>query len=134
MLLFFFFSPLHRLFTTALSSCEALTNESLIFPEQAQQKQLEQEGIKGSDRDEGEQETLPVSCCGSWLAANLANLAVLANDFFFFPPPCRRGGIVHCLSLAGELHTGLGGPGLSLGEENVCLFHYFLLYQRAHIH
>lgn len=66
----------------------------------------------------------------SWLAANLANLAVLANDFSF---SCRRG-IAHCLSLAGELHTGLRGPGLSLGEENVCLFHYFLLYQRAHIH
>lgn len=30
-----------------------LTNESLIFPEQVEQKQLEQEGIKGGDRDEG---------------------------------------------------------------------------------
>lgn len=73
------------------------------------------------------EKTLAVACWGSWLAANLT---VLANDFLF---PAEREAL-HCLSLAGELHTGLRGPGLSLGEENVCLFHYFLLYQRAHIH
>lgn len=38
----------------------------------------------------GETDTLAVSCLGSWLAANLANLAILANDFF---------------PAGGELHT-----------------------------
>lgn len=55
---------------------------------------------------------------GSWLPANLANLLVLANDFGVFS--CRRR-ITQSLSLAGELHTGLGGPRLSLGERE-CLF------------
>lgn len=43
---------------------------------------MEQEGIKSSDRDEGIGDAGSV-LLGSWLAANLANLAVLANDFFF---------------------------------------------------
>ena len=46
---------------------------------------------------------------------------------------CSRGA-AHRLSLAGKLHAGLRGPELSLGKESFCLFHYFLLYQRAHIH
>lgn len=56
---------------------------------------MEQEGIKRSDRDErGENADSGSLFSGSWLAANLANLAVLANDFFvfcFFFLPCRRG-------------------------------------------
>lgn len=60
------------------------------------------------------EKTLAVACWGSWLAADLA---VLANDFLF---PAEREAL-HCLSLAGELHTGLRGPGLSLGERE-CLF------------
>lgn len=47
---------------------------------------MEQEGISRSDGDEeGENADSGSVFSGSWLAANLANLAVSANDFFFSP-------------------------------------------------
>lgn len=65
-----------------------LTNETLIFPEQASQKQLEQEGIKRSDRDEREKETLAVSCWGAgWL---LILLILLYWPMIFFFPAGRE--------------------------------------------
>lgn len=68
-----------------------------------------------------EKSSLAVSCWGAgWLLILLILLywPMIFSSFFFFP--CRRR-IVHSLSLAGELHTGLGGPWLSLGERE-CLF------------
>lgn len=47
---------------------------------------MEQEGINRSDGDEeGENADSGGVFLGSWLAANLANLAVSASDFFFSP-------------------------------------------------